>query len=203
MLPIICSLLILNGIKIYYSGQRTTMKKSKSIWISLIIFLTVIVIIILLTPAINIWGTYPERSRFSCESKLKTLYNAFIEYSKIHEGVLPDGNSWCDDILNYLKGSDENKMQMYVCISDRLSDAKTCSYSMNQNLSNKLLAQVPGDVILLYESNDGWNSSGGSEKITFANHDHLLEQKKCGVLFANGKVLHVYEKDLNNLRWKP
>lgn len=74
---------------------------------------------------------------------------------------------------------------------------------MNQNLSNKLLAQVPGDVILLYESNDGWNSSGGSEKITFANHDHLLEQKKCGVLFANGKVLHVYEKDLNNLRWKP
>jgi len=70
-----------------------------------------------------------------------------------------------------------------------------CSYAINPNA--KLDCRFPAKTVLLFESNPGWNQSGGPELSTTPNHGG----KGCNVLFCDGHVEFVRAEDINNLQW--
>ena len=57
----------------------------------------------------------------------------------------------------------------------------------------------PADMILLFETKDGWNQHGGPELFTFNNHD-----PKGGCVLLNDDTVKFIrtEEELHQLRWK-
>jgi prepilin-type processing-associated H-X9-DG protein len=54
-------------------------------------------------------------------------------------------------------------------------------------------------MVLLFETNPGWNQVGGPESLTTENH----QNDGCNVLFVDGHVEFVKKQDVNRLHWKP
>jgi prepilin-type processing-associated H-X9-DG protein len=54
-------------------------------------------------------------------------------------------------------------------------------------------------VVLLFESEPGWNRFGGPELLTFDNHGG----RGCNILFSDGNVRFIKPEDANDLKWKP
>jgi len=54
-----------------------------------------------------------------------------------------------------------------------------------------------GDVVLLFESEPGWNQHGGPELLTTGNH----QGKGCSVLFVDGSVNFVKAEEVSGLQW--
>jgi len=70
-----------------------------------------------------------------------------------------------------------------------------CSYAMNPNCE----PNSPPDMVLLFETDIGWNQHGGPELFTFDNHD---PRGGC-VLLNDGTVRFIRtEEELYALRWK-
>lgn len=53
-------------------------------------------------------------------------------------------------------------------------------------------------MVLLFETNAGWNQYGQDELLTTENH----EGRGCNILFNNGRVQFVTKERLGNLMWK-
>jgi hypothetical protein len=71
----------------------------------------------------------------------------------------------------------------------------TSHYAMNPNCT----FDSPPDMVLLFETKDGWNRHGGAELFTFDNHD----PKGGLVLLNDGTVKFIRtEEELKQLRWK-
>ena len=70
-----------------------------------------------------------------------------------------------------------------------------CSYAMNPNCE----PNSPADMVLLFETEIGWNQHGGPELFTFDNHD----PKGGCVLLNDGTVKFIRtEEQLQALRWE-
>ena len=165
----------------------------------------------------------PFRLRVQCAWIVKSLYNDGF-YKK---NVYPDFNKWCDKILKIEKeeviksydSKEKNNQDMNYMISTyftcpsvnkrhngyytpfrKLEDPNTlnyyiCNYAMNPNCK----PDAPSDMVLLFETKDGWNQHGGSELFTFDNHD----PKGGCVLLNNGTVKFIRTKEeLKSLRWE-
>ena len=55
------------------------------------------------------------------------------------------------------------------------------------------------NVVLLFESKQGWNRYGGPELLAPENH----RGKGCNILFNSGRVRFVREEEFPKLKWKP
>ena len=116
------------------------------------------------------------------------------DYAKKHDDRLPTNSKWCDILSD--SGGDID-LEIFTCPA--MPNAK-CSYAFNNNLDGLKLSDIPGDVVLLFETNGGWNISGGRELLSMNNH----ERRTCTILFADGTVEAVFKLDkLFNLRWQP
>jgi hypothetical protein len=162
-----------------------------------------IVLFIVLTPAINLWGTRPERHRYACCNRLSALYAATIEYASKHDGKLPVAGEWCDVIRDYLPNEKNGIDNEFLCLSDRSRGERVSSYAMNALVSDCAIAQLSKDTVLIFESQSGWNKSGGADDLFFGNHNSILESARCGVLLADGRVDHVQKTQSDTLRWEP
>ena len=67
---------------------------------------------------------------------------------------------------------------------------------MNKNIE-KLGANAPPDMVLLFETRPGWNQTGGPEILTTDNHNG----NGCNILFNDGHVEFVRTEDINDLKW--
>ena len=165
----------------------------------------------------------PFRLRVHCAWIIKSLFSDSF-YKK---NIYPKSDIWCDEILKLFKkevmesfGSKEkNDQDMNYIVSANFTcpslhirhngyyipfrelvntgtlNYYTCNYAMNPNCK----PDSPSDMVLLFETKDGWNQNGGPELFTFDNHD----PKGGCVLFNNGTVKFIRtEEELNNLRWK-
>jgi prepilin-type processing-associated H-X9-DG protein len=56
----------------------------------------------------------------------------------------------------------------------------------------------PGDVVLLFDTQPGWNQHGGAELLAPENH----RGKNCNILFNDGTVKFIKKKHFDHLRWK-
>jgi len=117
---------------------------------------------------------------------LKKRYKDIYSNSKI---VYPASTNWCDSMeLVYRRP----EMKIHICPS---AGEGKCHYAMNPNCK----PNSPGDMVLLFETKDGWNQHGGPGLFTFDNHD----PKGGCVLLNDGTVKFIRtEEELNNLRWK-
>ena len=132
-----------------------------------------------------------ERSvQIVCMVHLKSMAVSFILYSDDFDGSLPSVESWCDALGKYMLP--EN----LICPG---SDAKEgqSSYAMNKYLDVRKLAELPPDLVLLFESEPGWNKAGGPEILTMENH----EGKGCSILFADGNVKFIGTDKISELKW--
>lgn len=127
---------------------------------------------------------------------LQFLGDALRQYKEGQVRQLPQANNWCDTLIKL-----DPNLFPNAFINDRndkISEGMS-EYAFNANLSKLKLAELPKDVILLFETTRARNPAGGPELMSTNNHPI----KGCFVLFADKHIAFVRTEDFNNLRWKP
>jgi hypothetical protein len=140
------------------------------------------------------WGSfYSLRQpgfRLVCGTNLNGLGKAMMIYANDYDGKYPTANKWCDLLIQ----GDYTTEKQFVCRSaSREDDNGRCNYAMNPNCE----PNSPRDMVLLFETEAGWNQFGGPEILTTDNHGG----EGCNILFNNGHVKFV-RNDLEKLKWK-
>ena len=140
----------------------------------------------ILMPAINHAG---DRLFLSHETRsLEHLNDRLADYANDHNGQFPEAEKWCDVLID----STETEKSDF---GHRGSERKLSDYAINKHAVT-LGSDVPDDMVLLFESEPGWNQAGGAE---------LLRQDGNGgvkILFADNHIETVRIKHVPYLRWK-
>ena len=137
--------------------------------------------------------TPPKRA--ICGTRLKKLsdYYVFYEYNK---GSLPHLSDWCDLLGPYVKPDLSAALKpVYQCPVDEIGP---CSYAMNENIQTEA-DELPGDLVLLFESAPGWNQVGGADDVLTNRHGE--KNPGANIAFADGHVEFVKTEDIPILRW--
>jgi len=144
--------------------------------------------------------------RVQCAADLKDLWHRLILYDRAEKRRLGDSSSnsmikypkpteWSEELARayrILSKVEEFIMRPYECPSAGVGE---CHYAMNPNCQ----PDSSPDMVLLFETQDGWNQHGGPELFTFDNHD----PKGGCVLLNDGTVKFIRTKEeLQQLRWK-
>ncbi len=110
-------------------------------------------------------SAYLERQRSEellseCGIHFLELQRALLTYCDDHGGTFPSAAHWCDEILPYVKDR-----KAYVCPA---AQNQTCSYAFNAALSGLKQDRIENadHVVMLFESDKGWNAAGGAELLT-------------------------------------
>jgi len=125
-----------------------------------------------------------------CGIHISSIARALMIYTNQNEQPI-DPNKWCDSLIrNY-----------NVILQDlRCKGAKKgpCNYALNKNIS-EMNSSSQSDIVLLFETQPGWNQVGGAEILTTQNHSG----KGCFVAFCDLNVKFVKTEDIDKLKWKP
>jgi hypothetical protein len=183
-------------------GKPKIFEFDKSLKIVLGGFGILITLFIVLTPAINRWAYRSLRASLDCHQRLVILNSAIVEYTAKHDGRLPQADRWCDEIEPYILPQKDIGTP-FLCPLDPAKDEHISSYAMNERVSGCVLAQLPKDTVILFETKSGWNRSGGPEDLSFENHHFWENPVSCGILFANGEGWCMDKKTTASLRWEP
>jgi len=107
-----------------------------------------------------------------CLRRERALLDALFAYARDHRDRYPPARDWCDRLRPYLKDR-----QAFVCPAAK---NQRCSYAFNARLSGLPLLENPGRIVLLFESDRGWNAAGGPELLPAEprhhgnDHDHWV-----------------------------
>lgn len=125
-----------------------------------------------------------------CKSNLRNLSNAMAVYTNDYDKY-PTPEKWCDLLIEY---ADVNKKQFHC---PGVSEGPG-NYAMNKNLKGLDISKVPLYVVVLFETQPGWNQNGGPEILAAHNH-----HKGSGyqVVFGDFHVEFVKAERLDELRW--
>lgn len=127
----------------------------------------------------------------NCVSNLKQLGLAVRIWSVDNGEKYPAATNWCDGIIN-----EAGSPKIYVCPS---APALRSGYAFNAKLSGLEEGQVDPGTVMIFESDAGWNASGGKElMITKARHNN-----RFNVCLADGSVQQMTEAQVRQLRWDP
>jgi prepilin-type processing-associated H-X9-DG protein len=124
-----------------------------------------------------------------CRANLNSLGKAILVCSGDTDDY-PPADRWCDILME----KDYARKQDYRCPGDKVGP---CSYAMNKYVV-ELGMGTPTDLVLLFESEPGWNRVGGPEVLTTEYHGG----KGCHVLFCDFHVEFVPAQELAMLTWK-
>lgn len=131
--------------------------------------------------------------RLVCATNVKGLGTVFQVYANDFDGNLPTADSWCDLLVEHCDVSPKS----FICIESRHKfKIGESAYALNENAAGLKLENIPGDMVLMFESKPGWNQVGGPELLSTENHDG----EGCYILFCDGHAEFV--RDLPNLKWK-
>jgi prepilin-type processing-associated H-X9-DG protein len=125
--------------------------------------------------------------RIECGTNLSAIGRSMIIYANDNGGKYPTPDRWCDLLLENTDVTEK----IFIC---RGAEEGPCNYAMNANVEE---VNSPPDMVLVFESQPGWNLSGGPELLTLDNH----QQEGCNVLFNDGHVEFVKPEDIPKLRW--
>lgn len=137
---------------------------------------------------------HPHLLRVPCMANLRQLGLALALYARDNGDQYPLAGQWCDLLTaqyNRETGkAAEGFRQTYRC--PKLS-TDGWGYAINPN------ARPNGhpNVVLVFESDAGWNGLGGPESLVTARH----RGDGCNVLFVDGSVRFVKVDELAHLRW--
>lgn len=126
-----------------------------------------------------------------CVNNVKQLGLAVQIYAVDNKDKFPLSKTWCDAIQ--MSAGSPKVFQCHVVPDLR------CGYAFNTKLSGKKSAEVDPQTVMIFESDAGWNASGGPE-LFLKSPRH---GKRFIVGFADGHVESVTAVRLQNLRWDP
>jgi len=128
-------------------------------------------------------------TKIQCATNMQNLAKAMMAYAEDNEGIFPSSDHWCD-VLSDQPGV---KKSMFKCKEvDDLSSA----FSINVNVAGKNLAQLDPNMVMLFESDAGWNSAGGSELAVADRHT-----RGSNFAFVNGNVFFIMKEAFGKLTW--
>jgi uncharacterized membrane protein HdeD (DUF308 family) len=124
-----------------------------------------------------------------CPSRLKTLCIAFKYYAEETSGKYPNPSKWCDTLHQEW----DVELKYFLCPDDSFGP---CSYAMNENIPADV-NDLPGDLVLLFESAPGWNQTGGPDDVVTNRHN----KNDPGIAFVDGHIEFVPVDKIPSLRW--
>jgi hypothetical protein len=95
-----------------------------------------------------------------CGTNLSGIAKAMLIYANDANDNLPEADKWCD----LLVGHDFTTPKQFVCKSSDAVRGES-SYAFNRNLVGRKFSEIPGDVVLLFETNFGKDPAGRQERI--------------------------------------
>jgi prepilin-type processing-associated H-X9-DG protein len=130
-----------------------------------------------------------------CMNNVKQLNLGRIMYANDNKDRFPAGTGWCDSLSPYLGGS----TNVFVCPNG--TPNQRCHYAFNAQLVGHGIndVQAPAQTVLVFESDGGWNVSGGPELLPAKDRHRGV----YGIGFADGHAEMVRAERLGRLRWEP
>ncbi len=159
-------------------------KSHKIIWFVVCFILLALIFAIILPAFRKAKDSGLGYVRTKCMANTRTIALTCIIYQD-EECLWPEKAQWCDLTTPY-----END---YQCPTDNIGP---CSYAMNENIPADA-NELPGDLVLLFESAPGWNTIGGSDDVVTDRHGG----PGANIAFADGHVEFVEAEEIPNLRW--
>lgn len=153
---------------------------------------------LLAVPAVLLLSRLPKSNQkvqsIQCMNNIKQLDLAVLRYASDHKDVLPSAASWCDDITQYV-----GSPKPFLCPAGDASQRG--HYAFNAKLAGLDSRRItrPASTVLIFESERGWNASGGEGMI--------LKTPRHGqgvvVGFADGHTEVVPQARRSQLNWEP
>ncbi|MHC4462325.1 MAG: hypothetical protein ACYS6W_02645 [Planctomycetota bacterium] len=135
----------------------------------------------------------PFTARKRCAANLRALGTCMLIYTTGDYPMPTD--EWCDLLIEF--GNRSRKKDMVAiekCFKCPANKKGRCHYAMNPNCG----PNSSPDMVLLFETEGGWNLYGGPEMLTTENH----KPKGCNVLFNDLHVEFVKTERLGELKWE-
>jgi prepilin-type processing-associated H-X9-DG protein len=142
---------------------------------------------------------------------LGVIQKAMIIYAADFDYKYPPKDKWCDLLIEHARVSKKDfiypfSKKDFICLGSKAKTGQS-SYAINENaitLEPPIMRGIeepntPSDIVLLFESEPGWNQYGGPELLTFQNHNG----RGCYIAFSDGHVAFVRKQNLHKLKWKP
>jgi len=130
-----------------------------------------------------------------CRARLKTVFHALELSTADNNGVLPLAHGWCDSISPHLK----TPQVPYPLVCPEASDHR-CGYAYNARLSGVRADTLPhpSATVVLFESDAGWNATGGPELLPNAPRHFRISDY---YVFADGQIKCLLRKKLPDGSW--
>lgn len=142
-------------------------------------------------------GTRIDPLYVFCNMNLRHLKVAIDIYCHENDGMYPIAEKWCDLLKDY------HVEDQLICPA-KSRKVERCSYAINPNCE----PNSPAEVVLLFETQGGWNQHGGPELLSSQNHPEHKNDfwgykiSGCNVMFNDGHVEFVPQKRFTQLKWK-
>jgi prepilin-type processing-associated H-X9-DG protein len=127
-----------------------------------------------------------------CGTNMSGLGKAMLIYANDYDDKFPTGSKWCDLLIKHAAVD-------RVTFQCKGAAEGPCNYAINQNVLELGAFSAPPDMVLLFETDPGWNQVGGPEILTTENH----QDDGCNILFVDSHVEFVRSQALDKLRWTP
>lgn len=126
-----------------------------------------------------------------CVNNLKQLALAVKVYAADHTNQFPPAVTWCDAIQGSIRSP-----KVFTCVTE---PSLRCAYAFNAKLDGKKGNEISPQTVMLFESDLGWNGSGGPGALK----PHKHSRQFVNVALADGSVVPVPRWQLDTLRWDP
>jgi prepilin-type processing-associated H-X9-DG protein len=144
----------------------------------------------------------PKMTKFQCMTNLDSIHKSILMYATDFDYKYPPKDKWCDLLIKHTR---INKRE-FICAGSKSKTGQS-SYAINENaitLEPSIMRgteepNTPPDIVLLFESELGWNQYGGPELLTFKNHGG----KGCNILFTDGRSKFIKSEETTKLKWNP
>lgn len=136
-----------------------------------------------------------KASAIQCMNNIKQLNLGLMMYASDNKDSFPIGMTWCDTLTPYLG----NSSKPFICPAG--APNQRSHYAFNARLIGVSLKDVqqPALTVLVFETDGGWNVSGGRELLpATGRHNGAFVFG-----FADGHAEVVKPEHMQKLRWEP
>jgi len=104
-------------------------------------------------------------SKLVCGSNVKGLGTVIKVYAHEYDGRLPTASNWCDLLIAHA----DVDPRAFRCPE---SDARVgeSTYALNENVVGMKLSEIPGDVVLMFETGFGRTEEGRAGRVKYRQY---------------------------------